>query len=645
MKTENFEKNGNKIETSETKEQKDESIERFLEKESKVINDAEKVFEKAEPGKLKKAAAGLLAAFSIFMGASSSFASGPEKKDFWKYEEKKTTAETFKPEKTGFDWNKFVDRIEISVGGEISEKPEISDENRFFEGFTLEKFEEVKNFLRNAVNNSNSAEEFFQFLSENSHNLDEQKKAIFLEFIGMIYSATYNDDMSEQNIFVKISDDAMFQAIKSFYEGKGILQTGMCGNIHVFMVKVTNELGTEAWVQDVKTPEDAHIFMGVVLEGKSGKQIVFYDYGTPIFTNTLNYKDSLGIAEKYFKRIDIFKSFVGGPENVLFSAESRASEKIKEAAEIKKGETTLEENLSKGKIEKENVFEIKISPEMKKVKLTKDFIALSFHEFKDNNNPYQSLEKMDAFSARFGYKIGEEFSIEGGPTFLHMDIKDFYGGEPVAVKELINVLSSSYVNSAKFNAKEYGKFILNFGATIQSVFQGRFEEINIQEAKERSVFFETIGGVRLFYLNPSETGKFYIGNSMGLKNKKNDFQEQKRIIKKFVETVSVGGEIKAGEGLVYKIDASGSDYDWGKRFSVKAGIEGKTLKGAVGLQKDSSDYARFVPDAEKISVEAGYKGGPKWEVDFMGFRESERYKDAKEGKEYQMEIKLKLFLW
>ena len=47
---------------------------------------------------------------------------------------------------------------------------------------------------------------------------------------------------------------------------------------------------------------------------------MFLDYGTLIPTGTLNYKDALGIAEKYHRSVsgEVFSNYVGDEHGVLF---------------------------------------------------------------------------------------------------------------------------------------------------------------------------------------------------------------------------------------------------------------------------------------------------------------------------------------
>ncbi|OIP64399.1 MAG: hypothetical protein COV32_02050 [Candidatus Yonathbacteria bacterium CG10_big_fil_rev_8_21_14_0_10_43_136] len=85
--------------------------------------------------------------------------------------------------------------------------------------------------------------------------------------------------------------------------------------------------------------------------------------------------------------------------------------------------------------------------------------------------------------------------------------------------------------------------------------------------------------------------------------------------------------------------------DSGESFSVQGGVEGEKFKGSVGYEKNHSGYERFIPSSEKIEVSVSYKSGPKWQVDFIGAKTTEKYKDAQSNDVYNAEVKLKMFLW
>ena len=189
---------------------------------------------------------------------------------------------------------------------------------------------------------------------------------------------------------------------------------------------------------------------------------------------------------------------------------------------------------------------------------------MAYFNFQDfNNNPYQSLEDLNALRGRLNVK-SERLGFEADATVVHMNIKDLYGGN-VAQDEIITRLAADYIDSHAFTKEDYGKFILNFGATFQGALSLPLdEEIGIGTMSNMS---EAGAGMRLIYINPSETGKFYIGAQEMFREQKNDFQNQDPIIKEVAKTFTVGTGVKVNEVQVLNLEAAGSELDWGKKLN------------------------------------------------------------------------------
>ncbi len=647
-------------------------FENFIAEEQEIINKASKMVENLPPQKLKIRAASLLAAFSIFMSTSSAFAENQKLKveenlfpenQIEASAKKLSLQEMFekmiklsKDEVAPFDWKKVADKIEISVGGTIEKIPEYQPEavvdinsynivvsSEFYRNLSKEGATEAVGTFYNSIRQSNNSVEFFDSLKNQKENLSDQQKALFLQNLATSLKRTYNFDMFDASDTVEISDDIMFGALKELLITGKIKQTGMCGNISTFIVKTAENLGIEAWLQSGSLGGTRDIFTGVTIEQNGKKQIAFLTYfGDLIPVGTLDYRDALGIYERYGGSVATFNNFVGDEKEMLFPIKSRAQEVVEKAAGIEETGARLEQELADGKIKKENGLEIKLSPEIKEIKLTKDYFGIAYFNFQDvSNNPYQSLEDLNAVRGRLNLK-GERLGLEADATILHMNIKDLYGGS-IARDEIIIRLAADYINSHKFTKSEYGQFSLNWGATLQSALKLPLDE------KLKLMTVSGIGegalGTRLIYVNPSETGKFYIGASDMYRGQSDDFQNQDLIIKEVAKTLTIGSEIKVNEVQIVNFEVVVSELDYGQKLKLKGGFEGKEWKAGMEYEKTESEYKRFVPSSEKVSAKIGYKGGPKWEIDILGSKKTEQYKNAKTKDVYVAEVKLKIFLW
>lgn len=644
----------------------------FESREKEGIKGGTNFLENLEPEKFKNSVANLLLAFSLFAGASSAFA-GEQKidKDLPAMGEEQQVIQirgkvNEKNNIAVFDWEKVSKKIGISIGATNEDVKEFHAEaiapfwnadivgfavtearSEFYKGVTGTDAYQSKYFNYQLMENSQDSSDFFTNLSVLSQKgpvgLNDKQKALALQQLGALLNETYNYDMFDSGERVEVSNDKMFEALKNQYYYQGTdnpFKSGICGNTHTFLTRTAEGLGLEAWLQSGSLPRGAHVWSGMVLGSGAEKQIAFLDYGMLIPTGTLNYKDALGIAERYHQSASIFTSFVGNETEVLFPVKSRAQETIEKASGVEGAGNKLEKNLETGKVEKGDTgVEININQEVKKIKLTSNNFGLIFFDFKDSfNNPYQSMADMNAWRVHANAK-GENLGVEADATILHMNIKDLYGGS-VSKEAIITRLAGEYIDKKQLTKGEYGKFLLNFGAT----FEGAVKFPTEGRALE-GVAGEGGLGARLIYLDPSNLGKFYVGASEVLRGQASDSQNQKTIVKETAKNFVVGGEIKVFEGNITNIEVGKKDLDWGKSLSIKGGVEGETFKGNVGYEKKMSDYERFVPSSEKIEVGVSYKGGPMWEVDVIGAKTTEKYKDAQSQDIVTGEVKLKMFLW
>lgn len=633
----------------------------FYRKEKLIIGGASGFLMDLAPEKYKKKMAAMLAAFSIFAGASSAFAEGgkPEIKE--KLFSKNYAAEAEKEDENklapaGLNWKKMVDKITVAIEVKSERLPEFKGEvtesllyddmikTEFYKDFSAAENNEEVSVFASAIYNSQDAKSFFEFLNNQKENFSDRQKIMLLQDVGVLIKKTYDYDMLESNEFIAISDDAKFQAIKNLFTTGEITKIGICGDIHAFLTKTAESLGMEAWLQSgLAEGGIQHIWSGMIVESGGKKQIVFLDYDDIIPTGTLNYRDARGIYERYAGSIDAFNSFVGNEKEILFLAESRAQKIIKKATGFENTEERLGEELVEGKFKKEEGLEINLSPEIKEIKINKNTFGLMYFNFQDfHNNPYQSLEDLNALRGRLNLGGGERLGLEANATVLHMNIKDLYEGS-IARNEIITRLAADYIDSHKFTKNKYGQFVLNFGATLQA---------GLRLPLDQKIEFLTIGGMseagagmRLIYINPNETGKFYIGAQEMFRGQLDNFQDLDLMIKESAQNFIIGAEFKVFEGKIINLEATKGELDWGKSFEIKGGLAGEKLRGEIGYEKKTSEYERFVPSSEKIEAEISYKGGPKWEMDFIGSKTTEEYKDAKSEDIYNMEVKLRVFLW
>ncbi len=378
----------------------------FFKKEQLLIKKTEGFLMNLVPDKYKKEATAMLAAFSIFASASSVFAEkGKEKIDLFP---KDSISESIKREDNkeaadDFEWEKIADKITISVGGKIeniSSEPAGEKINsaqygdivktEFYKNFSVEENNELIQVFSDALYKSKDAKSFLEFLDGKKENLDDRQKILFLQNVGILLVKTYNYDMLKKNEHMEISDEKMYEALRDLYVNGKMSQTGICGNISVFLEKTAKNLGIDAFIQSGSVGGGNDIFTGVIVEVNGKKQIIFITFwGTVIPTNTLNLEKASGVFERAYKSIATFGSYVGNEKEMQFPIETLAQKEIKKSAGFEKTEEMLGKNLEQGEIVREKGLEINISQEAKEIKLSKENFVLAYYNYQNvKNNPY-----------------------------------------------------------------------------------------------------------------------------------------------------------------------------------------------------------------------------------------------------------------
>lgn len=659
----------------------------FFDREREFLKEAGKKFERLSPKKLGTKAAGLLAAASVFMGASSVFArevSASEVAEEFARQRPAASLEVPAEAEESFNWEKIVEKLEISVSGEQKEVAEYSPDfvygsyystqrlkdelgkaytdahavemiieqsrndayasSEFYRNkITIEEYKDAYASFERSIADSLNATDFFSALKDRSGGFNADQKLLFLQLLGAALARSYNYDMAEKDSRVKVGGDTMFDALKAVVQGESeIPQTGMCGNIHTFLVKSAEELGVEAWLQQGMMQKVGHIWAGAVRESDDKKEIIFFDYGNLIPTGTLNYEKALGVAERYFGRVDLFGSYVGNARETMFLVESAAHKKMKEATGTEDVGERMEALLESGKIQgKERTLEVNVSPDTKEIAFSGDTIGLAVFNFEDQKNPYQSLEELNAIRGRVRFG-GEHAGIEMGTTILHSTLKDFFketSAEYRQFDQIVSDLAVDYVNNHALAKGDFGEFSIRYGATIQSAIGYLVKQENYRSGAEIS------SGVRLAYTNPENTGTFYIGASGVLRSQLSDFESQESVLEETARTLTLGAKVEVNEAAIVDIEAAQSVRQWGTRTQFRGGVSGEKISGRVEYEGDASRYERFVSDKEKIGAGVSYKGGPKWEIDVFGTKTTERYADAEPEESAGAEIKLRIFLW
>lgn len=654
-----------------TKQEKppEEILNDFEDKEQGVVVEALGFLENAEPEKFKKSSANMLLALALFIGASTSFASEKTatvdnlpamgEPQISSTEKKRNS----KNDVAGFDIRKISEKIEISVNGRKEKIGEFNAEEivpfwdgrigtgfgiapskpGFYRDFTNEDIRQVLNTTSLAILQSQKADDFFKNLTTSESSFSDKQKALSLQQIGQILGSVYDYDMLKSGDHVSLSEDTEFQALKAGLLGTdSASKAGICGNIHTFLTRIAEKLGLEAWLQTGSSELGNHVWSGMVLGDGVEKQIAFLDYGTLVPTGTLNYRNAIGVMERKHKSVSVFNNFVEN-DGKVFQVKSRASEVIEKAAGVEGSMNILGRNFKNDDVfKKEAEVEVNISPEIKELKITSQVLGVSFFRFEDvYNNPYQAMEDMSAIRVG-GRWSNDRLGMDLGATVLNMNVKDLYGGT-TEVNELISRAAFDYLDDTQLIKSKYGEFVASFGATIESA---------IKIPLDKKVGTATLGamtsaafGVGMIYINPNETGKFYIRAEEAFVGRVNDLQNQDTTVSEIERKLVVGADVKVFEGSVLNIEAGKSKLIWGDAMSIKGGLTEENIKMSAGYEKADSNQARFLPSTEKTNLEIGYTGGPKWKVDISGSKTREKYQDAQSNDIYTAEVKLRMFLW
>ncbi len=651
-------------------------IKNFLEKESGIIEKGKGFLMDLVPDKCRKEAAAMLAAFSIFASASSVFAEGEKEKkidlfpkdsisESVKREDIKKTADFESLWKVAgrqqednekmaddFEWKKIADKITIEIGGKIEnipsepvgEKIKSSQYNdiiktEFYKNFSVEENNETARTFSDAFYESKDVKSFFEFLNGKKENLNDKQKVLFLKSVGSLLGKTYNYDMLKKGEHIEISDEKIYEALRELYVNGKLSQTGICGNLSVFMEKTAKSFGMEAFLQSGSVNGSNDVFSGVVAEVNGKKQIIFITFwGDAIPTNTLNLEKASGVFERAYKSIATFGSYVGNEKEMQFPIETLAQKEIKKSSGFEKTEEMLGKNLEQGEIIREKGLEININPEVKEIKLSKDNFILAYYNYQNvKNNPYQSLDDLNAF--RLALRSKEEmFGVEAGITTVFMNIKDLYGGN-VEQNDIMGRLVLEGMDSQELIKGDYGRIVFNIGSTLQA---------GMRLPMDKDIKFLTIGGMgeiaggmRLMYFNPNNAGKFFIGADVLDRGQFNDFQNQDLIIKEALRKITIGSSVNVYEATV-DLKAAKGLIDWGKSLELSGAIK---TSGGIELggkyKSEKSEYETLKPSSKKIGFEAGWKG-PKWGFTISGAQTVEKYNSAEKEKSYDIRVKLNI---
>lgn len=536
-----------------------------------------------------------------------------------------------------FNWKKFIKNVEISYG--MEEKSNDKDDfevaegvwGDFYEKMDTDEYNGIKKIFDESIQNLNSVKEYFDVLEKGSEKFNDLQKLHYIQRIGKALGSTYNYDMLDDKDSVKVSDDDMFKSLKSYFADETI-ESGICGNIHTFMAKIARKMGIESWTQNDMTEEGGHIFMGGMAELDGNKQIVFCDYDDVIPTNTLNYQKALGVAERYHRSVTMFQSIVSNPDSTGMFIKSLATEKMEEAAGIVEPERRFDDLMGENEIQDNEGLKIELTNETKKIEFSKDSIGLSFYDYRNSGNPYNSLESLQ--SAKLGFN---DKDFEANLSVLHLNINDL-NNKTLSQTEIIGEVFGSYLKNIKLNKGEYEKLKLKLGATIDNVIGYSLE------SKQFDVKGEFGAGAQLVYVDPSEAGKFWVGAEIVGRYQKSDMQKQDLIVQNTLQRFKAGGEVEVQEGIIANLEGSYGKVPWGDKIGLKAGGKINNLKIEAAVEKQRSEQKRFFPDQEKISAEIGYKT-PIGEIDIYGALETEEYKDAKEEKKWEAGLKYRIVLW
>ena len=653
--------------------------------EREVLEYAGSVLDEADAENLKKPSFKALAAALVFCAATSASVESSASTERGTLEPlqdeqqnvtqvvSNKNAQNFQGIQTPFDWSGLALKVEggqqgvpkngfevmsilsLGVDGKtlVMDNYEPVQAAQFYEGVTKDAH---RTALRTLWKGIHSAEDYssFKTLLEGSP-LSDQQKLLALQNLGGYLSATYNYDMLKNEEYVVVSDDKMFEGVKSFVEktkDTEILRTGICGNIHTFLVKTATGLGFDAWLQSgsVRRSDDAvsgHVWAGLIAKDPSGKeQVVFLDYDKIIPTGTMNYQDALGVAERYAEQISLFSSYVGAPGGGRARVKSAAQKSIETASGFTGSERILEDHLQKEIITHPEGLGLSVSDATTEVVLSKDMLAFAFTHMNDSeNNPYQSLSNMDALRASLNFG-GKHIGIDAGATLLNLSIKDV-GGGTIAQREIITHLGADFINSHNFTKGEYERFVVQYGASVEAGTR------RILGEGSREVFGKLSGGMlegtvgaKILYTDPANTGTVYLGVSDTSRVQLSGFEEQETILHEISQKLSVGASVNVHEATVIGFDASIADVEYGQKQNLKTTLTTSGLGVDIEGERVSSDMKMFIPSSEKVSVGVNYhpSGSPIAEIGVFGSVKRDHYKNTSDS-DYTVGVKARILVW
>lgn len=588
--------------------------------------------------KFKSKSAAMAVALSMLFSASTAFAGGQEESSDENYSDEELSQHQVRND---IDWAKFFNKLEMSYSYKDTSTDTFKDAGYWnpYSRVDAQGSYDVSSLFSRSLSSSNFSN-FSESLNEGSENWSDHERLLFLHEVGEGLARTYNYDMLEKNEHVRISEDSMLKGLRSVSLGK-VAVTGICGNIHSFVTKTATSMGMESWMQTGSTFDGGHVWSGVVAEIDGQKQIVFIDYGTVIPTYTLNYRDALGIAERYMGGDSLFNSYVtDSTDKVLFPVKSKAQEKIEEAVGIGNLQDDLEASLSSGKIERpEDGISFKLSESVTQLKINKGILGFSTYKFEDESDPYQSLRSMEAsgISLKLG---GDQVGVEARVTKMHSTLKDLsFSRSGSDIDETVATLALNFVDQKELTKGDYGKFLLNFGAALRiaAKFSGGNHDAD-------AGLGESALGARMVYIDPNNFNKFYVEASAIDRVQNNDVQDQSTQFRAADRNLTVGSEVNVREASV-KLEATKKNADWGDSSKLSLGVKGGKWSGNISYEKSNSDYERFVPDSKKVEASVSYKPSPKMEIDLVGAGSSDTYKDSKSYNSSYGEVKLRIYFW
>ena len=641
-----------------------EYLDEVQDKEVEMFMKAEEALDGLTSKEFRSKPAAALLAFSLFANASTAFAGDSKDNDFnlpdFSYNGIPAKVEKRDSEFFSSFLSKFIKKFEFSYSEQsryLSDNPSdilsldrngpVATKTAKASTFSSEalntyrgRFESRKIFL-DSLRSSGDAEEFFKGLREMSSELSDDEKLAFLQNLGETLGITYNYDMLENEQYIQVSDEKMFEAARAYWLDGKLIRTGICGNIHTFQTRTANALGLSSWLESGSMKDIGHVVSGLVANINGKDQIIFNDYGKMILTDTADYSKALGILERHLGRVGVFNSFVANDAEVLFPVKSEAQEIVEYASGMRKTETRLSNSLESGKMRSEDGLKVRITPEFKEVSVDNGYVGLSHFKFEDvNNSPYQAIERMEA--SRFTARLkGEKLAVESNATIINMRLKDLYDGN-IDLKELVVRLAADYIDSHSFTAREYGDFLFSYGATLQTAIRTPMEK---DERDATSAMAEAGMGARLTYIPRGSSGKFYIGASEIFRGQADNFQDQEVILKEAERTFTLGGSFKAQEVSLIGLEAKKTEADWGDLLRLSGTVRKGALKAGLYYQEDDSAYGQFTPFKKEVGIGVSYKSGPKWQIDIFGAKETRQYEESDSKDYYNTEIKFRIFLW